>query len=96
VALEIDPTNPEAHAELGFLIYRAGKAEDGLRTVQQALNVRPDYAQALYYKGLILLRGTHRPTDAEAAFRSYLAVAPYGALRSEVEALLKEAETPSG
>jgi tetratricopeptide (TPR) repeat protein len=96
VALQIDPTNPEAHAELGFLIYRAGKAEDGLRTVQQALNVKPDYAQALYYKGVILLRGLNRPTDARDAFRSYLRAAPYGALRSEVEALLKEAEGSSG
>jgi cytochrome c-type biogenesis protein CcmH/NrfG len=91
-ALSIEPRNPEAHAELGFLIFRSGKAEDGLRAVQQALDVQPNYPQALYYKAFILLRGLHRPADAAAAFRAYLQAAPYGARRSEVESLLKEAE----
>jgi tetratricopeptide (TPR) repeat protein len=95
-ALSVDPRNPEAHAELGFLIYRSGKAEDGLRAVERALAVQPNYPQALYYKGIILLRGLNRPADAGAAFRSYLRAAPYGALRPEVEALLKEAARPSG
>jgi cytochrome c-type biogenesis protein CcmH/NrfG len=91
-ALSIDPRNPEAHAELGFLIFRSGKPEDALRTVDQALAVQPNYPQALYYKGVILLRGLNRPTDASAAFRAYLQAAPYGALRTEVEQLLKDAE----
>jgi tetratricopeptide (TPR) repeat protein len=91
-ALSIEPRNPEAHAELGFLIYRSGKPEDALRTVEQALDVQPNYPQALYYKGVILLRGLNRPADAAPAFRAYLAAAPYGALRAEVQDLLKEAE----
>jgi tetratricopeptide (TPR) repeat protein len=90
-ALAIDRRNPEAHAELGFLIFRSGKADDALRTVQQALDVQPNYPQALYYKGVILLRGLHRPSDAAAAFRAYLSAAPYGALRDEVQDLLREA-----
>jgi tetratricopeptide (TPR) repeat protein len=91
-ALSIEPRNPEAHAELGFLIYRSGKPEDALRTVEQALDVQPNYPQALYYKGVILLRGLNRSADAADAFRSYLEAAPYGALRAEVQDLLKEAE----
>jgi tetratricopeptide (TPR) repeat protein len=91
-ALSIEPRNPEAHAELGFLIFRSGKPEDALRTVEQALDVQPNYPQALYYKGVILLRGLDRPADAATAFRAYLQAAPYGALRPEVEALMKEAE----
>jgi tetratricopeptide (TPR) repeat protein len=94
-ALSIDPRNAEAHAELGFLIYRSGKAEDGLRSVEQALAAQPNYPQALYYKGVILLRGLDRTADAAAAFRAYLSAAPYGALRSEVQGLLKEAEAAS-
>ncbi len=90
-ALSIEPRNPEAHAELGFLIYRSGKPEDALRTVEQALDVQPNYPQALYYKGVILL-GLNRSADAADAFRSYLEAAPYGALRAEVQDLLKKAE----
>jgi tetratricopeptide (TPR) repeat protein len=91
-ALSIDPRNPEAHAELGFLIFRSGRAEDGLRAVEQALAVQPNYPQALYYKGIILLRGLDRPAEAAAAFRAYLQDAPYGARRSEVQDLLEEAQ----
>jgi tetratricopeptide (TPR) repeat protein len=94
-ALSIDPRNPEAQAELGFLIYRSGKAEDGLRAVERALAVQPNYPKALYYKGLILLRGLSRPAEAAAAFRAYLQAAPFGARRSEVDDLLKEAEATS-
>jgi tetratricopeptide (TPR) repeat protein len=95
-ALRIDPRNPEAHAELGFLIFRSGKSEDALRTVQQALDVQPNYPQALYYKGVILLRGLDRPADAVKAFREYLQAAPFGARRTEVEGLLEEAEASPG
>jgi cytochrome c-type biogenesis protein CcmH/NrfG len=91
-ALSVDPRNPEAHAELGFLIFRSGKPEDALRTVEQALAVQPNYPQALYYKGVILFRGLDRPAEAAAAFRAYLRAAPYGALRTEVEQLLKDAK----
>jgi tetratricopeptide (TPR) repeat protein len=91
--LKIDPRNAEAHAELGFILFWAGKPEDGLRAVQQALDVQPDYPQALYYKGVILLRGLKRPADAADAFRAYLAAAPYGALRAQVEDLLKQTQT---
>jgi tetratricopeptide (TPR) repeat protein len=91
-ALQIDGRNAEAHAELGFILFRAGKPEDGLRAVQQALNVQPDYPLALYYKGFILLRGLNRPADAAEAFRAYLRAAPYGARRAEVVGLLSEAQ----
>jgi tetratricopeptide (TPR) repeat protein len=91
-ALQLDPRNAEAHAELGFILFRAGKAEDGLRAVQQALDVQPDYPQALYYKGFILLRGLNRPADAAEAFRAYLRAAPYGARRAEVVGLLSEVQ----
>lgn len=87
--LNLDPRNAEAHANLGFVLYQAGRAEDGLQAVDQALAVDPTYPEALYFKGIILLRGLNRPADAAAAFRAYLEAAPYGSHRSEVEALIR-------
>jgi tetratricopeptide (TPR) repeat protein len=94
-SLDIDPRNPEARATLGFLLFRSGKPEDGLRAVDQALAVQANYPEALYYRGVILLRGLNRPADAAAAFRAYLDAAPYGARRTEVEGLLDEAGADS-
>jgi tetratricopeptide (TPR) repeat protein len=92
VALQIDPRNAEARAKLGFLLYQGGKAQEGLRAVETALAVDPAYPEALYYKGVILLRALGRPADAAEAFGAYLASAPFGSRRTEVEQLLREAE----
>ena len=95
VALQIDPRNAEAQAKLGFLLYQGGKAEEGLRAVETALAVDPSYPEALYYKGVILLRALGRPADAAQAFQDYLAAAPFGARRAEVQRLLQEAQRSS-
>jgi tetratricopeptide (TPR) repeat protein len=92
VALQIDPRNAEARAKLGFLLYQGGKPQEGLQAVESALATDPSYPEALYYKGVILLRAMGRRADAAQAFRSYLGAAPFGARREEAQLLLKEAE----
>ncbi|MGH2572916.1 MAG: tetratricopeptide repeat protein [Actinomycetota bacterium] len=96
VALEIEPRSAEARASLGFLLYLAGRADEGLSSVERALEVDPDYPEGLYFKGVILMRGLDRPAAAAAAFREYLEAAPFGSRRAEVEGLLREAEAGTG
>jgi hypothetical protein len=60
--------------------------------VDRALEIDPAYPEALYERGVILLRGLDRPVPAASAFRSYLEEAPFGARRAEVGDLLREAE----
>jgi tetratricopeptide (TPR) repeat protein len=93
-ALKISPTNPEARATLGFLLYRAGKPDEGLKAVNLALEVAPGLPLALYYKGVILLEGLNRPAEAAAALRSYLAAAPFDVAerRQDAQKLLAQAE----
>jgi tetratricopeptide (TPR) repeat protein len=90
--LKLDPRNAEAQANLGFVLFQAGRAQDGLNVVEKALAADPNYPEALYFKGVILLRGLHRPADAAVALRAYLDAAPFGSHRSEVETLLREAQ----
>jgi tetratricopeptide (TPR) repeat protein len=94
--LQLDPENAEAHAQLGFLYFVAGRASDGLEEVEQALVADPGYPEALYVEGVILLKGLSRPADAADAFKAYLAAAPFGAHREEVQQLLGEAEGAAG
>lgn len=91
-ALDLDPQNSEARASLGFLLYLSGAAQEGLDAVEQALEADPEYPEALYFKGVILLRGLDGPAEAARAFRAYLEAAPFGSHRAEVEGMLDEAE----
>jgi tetratricopeptide (TPR) repeat protein len=94
-ALELDPDNAEAQANVGFMLYLAGRAEEGLQAVDRALGVDPEYPEALYFRGVILLEGLDRPDEAATAFRLYLDRAPFGSRRAEVAALLHDIEGTS-
>jgi hypothetical protein len=58
--------------------------------VNRALELDPSYPEALYYRGVILLRGLDRSGAAEAALRAYLEGAPFGAHRDEARGLLQD------
>jgi tetratricopeptide (TPR) repeat protein len=88
----IDPDSPDAHARMGLVLYRAGRPREALEAVDRALEIDPLYPEALYERGVILLRGLDRPAPAASAFRSYLEEAPFGAHRAEVGDLLREAQ----
>ena len=60
--------------------------------MNQALAVDPTYPEALYFKGVILFKGLDRPADAAEAFKAYLAAAPFGSHRAEVQQLLTRTE----
>ena len=95
-ALSIDPSNAEARAALGFVLYLSGKPQEGLDSVRAALESDPHDPEATYYEGIILLDGLHRPAEAADAFRAYLAAAPFGSHVDEVRSLLARAEAASG
>jgi tetratricopeptide (TPR) repeat protein len=91
-ALELDPDDAEAHASIGLILFLSDRPEEALASVDRALETAPDYPEALFYRGVILLRGLERPADAIEAFERYLEVAPFGAERDAVQELLAEAE----
>jgi cytochrome c-type biogenesis protein CcmH/NrfG len=91
-ALQLDPRNPEANTMVGLLLYMSGLTSEGLRAVNRALQVQPNFPEALFVKGVILLRGLGEPERAAPFLRSYLETAPFGSYRSEAEKLLRLAE----
>ena len=90
-AARIDPTNPEPFAYSGWLIRLQGFPDQGLTLLDKALQVRPDYLDARFFKGLILLRDRHQPDAAIAEFRQYLGSSPDSPLANQVRNLLAEA-----
>jgi Tfp pilus assembly protein PilF len=94
--LRVDPSNPEAHTQLGWILLGAGRPTEALVEENRALSARPAYPEALYVRGLVLLRGLHRPPRAADSFRDYLAAAPFGSHRSQVLALLRSIRARAG
>ncbi len=92
-ALRLDPPNVAAHTGLAMILFARGRDDDALYMVDRALLVAPNDPEALYARGVILLRGLDRPKDAREAFEAYLAAAPFGSHRAEVQRLL--AGTPT-
>ncbi len=90
-AVRLDPDNAEANAHLGLLLHLSGRPGRGLRLVERALEVDPRYPEALFFKGLILLKGLDRPGPAVDALAAYLEAAPYGSERAAARRLLDEA-----
>ncbi len=90
-ALRLDPADAEAHANIGLLLYLAGRPEDALASVDRALETSPDYPEALFFRGVILLRGLDRPADAIESLQRYLDAAPFGAERATVQRMIERA-----
>jgi tetratricopeptide (TPR) repeat protein len=91
VALEMDPDDAEALAHVGLILFQAERYDRALQYVDHALRTDPRYPEGLFIRGVILLRGLHRPQDAIAAFETYLDAAPFGAERQTAQGLIAEA-----
>jgi cytochrome c-type biogenesis protein CcmH/NrfG len=85
---QLDPANAEANTYLALLAFEAGQATQGKSMVDRVLAAHPNYPEALYVRGLILLVGLHQPQAAERDLTAYLAVAPSGSYRTAVETML--------
>lgn len=94
--LEQDEDNVEALASVGWMTYLSGRPDVANSFVERALALQPDYVQAYWFHGTILLYGLERPADAVAPLQRLLS---YDTLpddiRAEAERMLAEAEAAS-
>ena len=90
-----DPENPVALAERGWLISRvdASLVDRGLQSIDAALEVDPAFAEAHFFRGMILLQHKNDAAGAAAAFESALAADPPADVRSAIEAALEQARS---
>jgi cytochrome c-type biogenesis protein CcmH len=86
--LELDPSNAEANTALAQLAYAVGHADQAKTMLDKALAAHPKYPEALYARGLVLLVALHQPKAARKDLEAYLAVAPFGAQRTQAETML--------
>ena len=98
VAARLEPDNPVPHAYGGWIVYLADLPDEALTRLDAAVAADPDYPDARFFRGMVLLRGRQDQPAALAEFREYLRLAPDGPEREQVQALvdrLAEAQMPT-
>ena len=92
--LTTDPNNPEAHSYMGFILIQAGHADGALMAFDKALSQAPNFAMALWGRGLVLYRDKKDFAGARETLEKLLNLMPPGEERNEIAKVL--AEIPAG
>ncbi|MBW3626597.1 MAG: tetratricopeptide repeat protein [Actinobacteria bacterium] len=95
-AARLDPGNAEAHAYGGWILSLAGLYDEALSRLDAAVAADPEYPDAHFFRGMALREGRDDAAGAAEELRTYLALAPDGPLREQVEAVLAEMEAGAG
>ena len=74
-ALALDPGNPDVRTDYATALHQTGRDLDALAQLDTVLAHRPAFVQALFNRGAILA-AIGRRTDALAALKHFIAVAP--------------------
>jgi tetratricopeptide (TPR) repeat protein len=93
-ALAADPSNPEAHAYMGFILIHAGHGDGALMAFDKALSIAPNFPMALWGRGTVLYQDKKDYAGAREIFERLLNIVPPGEERNEIAKVL--AEIPTG
>ncbi len=91
----LDPTNAEALAYSGWLLYLAGRVDDAIVRLDAALAANETYPDAHFFKGVALFRGKSDAAGAIPQFQRYITLVPDSPLSDQVRGLLAEAVAAS-
>jgi Tfp pilus assembly protein PilF len=95
----LEPTNAEAQAYSGWLLYLAGRVDDAITRIDAALAADETYPDAHFFKGVAFFRGKSDAVGAIPEFQRYITLVPDSPLSDQVRGLLAEAvdaSNPSG
>jgi cytochrome c-type biogenesis protein CcmH len=88
--LAADPSHPEAHGYMGFILMQAGHGDGALLAFEKALSRAPNLPMALWGKGMVLYQDKKDFAGARAIFEKLLAMVPPGDERNEIAKVLAE------
>lgn len=89
-ASRLDLAAPAPKAYSGWLVFLAGLPDQALTRIDAAIDADPNYPDAHFFRGMVLLRGRNDTTGAIAELRRFLDLAPPGPERDQVEQLLDQ------
>lgn len=92
-SLKVRPRDLAVHTDLGTSYFNVGLNDAALKQFDIALKLNPDFPNANYNKGVVLLRGKNEPGQAIKYFNKYLELEPKGKNSQAAKALLEEAKS---
>ena len=93
--LEQEPDNPEANANLGWILYLSSPAEAGPASdlIERSLAAAPGYAQAMFYLANVRLYGLDDPIGAKEILDQLRSADDLpGDVAARIEEMLAEAD----
>ena len=87
-----DPDNVEALAYRGWLLERAGLVDEAQLSLDRAVIVNPRYADAHFFRGMLLYQDRKDPAGAVGEFRAFLGANPPPEMVPQVQQVLERAE----
>ena len=93
--LEDDPDNPVALAQKGWLLSRVGEpslVDKGLASIDRAIAAEPSYADAYFFRGMILWRAKGQPAEAVETFQRGIETNPPPDLLASLQEVKQLAE----
>jgi tetratricopeptide (TPR) repeat protein len=95
--IKSDPKNAAALAERGWVTHSVpGFEPKGLEYIDRAIAADPSYAEAHFFRGMIVWKDNKDPAAAVAEFRLFLANSPSGGEADTVKAMLRQAAAEAG
>lgn len=85
---QLQPNNPAAATGLALIAFQGGHASDAKSMLDKVLKAQPKYPEALYARGLVELMGLSQTSAAKQDLDGYLAAAPFGSHKKDVQTLL--------
>lgn len=89
-SLEIRPRNPNVETDMATCIHYLGRHDEALSLLNNVLKYRPDFAPALYNKGIVLIYGIKDPDRGIAAWEELLKQDLAPARKAELEKSIRE------
>lgn len=89
------PSAPAPKAYSGWLLFLAGLTDEALPRIEAAIAADPEFPDAHFFRGMVLLRGRDDREGALVEFRRFLELAPPGPERDQVEQLVAGIEEPA-
>ena len=86
-----DPDNVEALAYRGWLLKRAGLVDEAQLSLDRAVKVNPRYADAHFFRGMLLYQDRKDAAGAVTEFRAFLGANPPPEMVPQVERVLEQA-----
>ena len=87
-AAALDPLDAQSRAYAGWVLQLAGLPDRAIVRLDDAIAVDPSFADAYFFRGIVLFRGLGQPAAAIPDFERFLALAPDNPLAEQVQSVL--------